>query len=66
MTIHPPKRTRRVYRRRRALPERVRNCGREGVARARDALDHPEPAQLEFEVSPAAPLHGREEADERS
>jgi hypothetical protein len=65
MTIHPPKRTRRVYRRRRTLPDRVRNCGREGVARARDALDHPEPEQLELEISPAAPLDGRDGADER-
>lgn len=64
MTKHPPKKTRRVYRRRRPLPDRVRNCGREGVARARHALDHPEPEQLELEMAPTMPPDGSDGADE--
>ena len=51
-----PPRSRRVYRRRRPLPESIRRCGRSGAARARRALEQPdarppETEQLELNLS---------------
>lgn len=44
------RRRRRVHRRGRPLSNEVRTCGREGVARARRALDPPAQDQLELDL----------------
>lgn len=61
MSRRLPNRSRRIYRRRRPLPESTRACGRQGVSRARQALEHSEPEQLSFESelsTPAPPVSG--------
>lgn len=56
-------RARRIYRRRRPLNADVRRCGREGVAKARQALEHPDPEQLTLEIVATSPSDEFEEAN---